>query len=198
MAEPSKGRVIVIEACLSELAAARKLTSFGFEVTLLEGRKRVGGRVYKKDRRGNKVTTADLGGIALTGTLGNPPGLLALQLLYTLHKVRDQYPLYRADRMHVDDYTTVAGGPLLVVLVIGEATHKFELTAHTDAVTKLLQILEVFSRSLDAMTPPPIHIDMPLTQGINVPKLIRSALIPTPMMLWVLQEMTNILAKTVG
>ncbi|WMV50462.1 hypothetical protein MTR67_043847 [Solanum verrucosum] len=91
--------------------------SFGFEVTLLDRRKHVGGRLYKKDRRGNKVTIADLGGIVLTGTLGNPPGLLALQLSYTLHK-----------------YITVAGGPLLLALVIGEATHKFELTAPTDAV----------------------------------------------------------------
>uniref|UniRef100_M1E0T3 Uncharacterized protein n=1 Tax=Solanum tuberosum TaxID=4113 RepID=M1E0T3_SOLTU len=40
--------------------------SFAFEVMLLEGQKRVGGRVYKKDKRGNKVTTADLGGIVLT------------------------------------------------------------------------------------------------------------------------------------
>ncbi|WMV48809.1 hypothetical protein MTR67_042194 [Solanum verrucosum] len=68
-AEPSKGRVIVIGARLTGLAAARKLMSFGFEVTVFEGRKRVGGRVYKKDGRGNKVTTADLGGIVLTGRL---------------------------------------------------------------------------------------------------------------------------------
>jgi len=84
--EPSKGRVIFIGACLAGLAAARKLMSFAFEVMLLEGQKRVGGRVYKKDKRGNKVTTADLGGIVLTGTLGNLPGLLSLQLSYTLHK----------------------------------------------------------------------------------------------------------------
>ncbi|KAG5581438.1 hypothetical protein H5410_052065 [Solanum commersonii] len=88
-AEPSKGRVIVIGARLAGLAAARKLMSFGFEVTVFEGRKRVGGRVYKKDGRGNKVTTADLGGIVLTGTLGNPPGLFVRQLSYTLHKVRE-------------------------------------------------------------------------------------------------------------
>ncbi|WMV50457.1 hypothetical protein MTR67_043842 [Solanum verrucosum] len=105
-AKPSKGKVIFIGARLDGLAAARKLMSFGFEVTLLEGRKRVGGRVYKKDKRGNKVKTADLGGIVLTG-------------------------IYE-------------------------------------------------------------------TQGINVPQPIRSALVPTPMMLWVRQEMIDILAETVG
>ncbi|KAH0721921.1 hypothetical protein KY289_004965 [Solanum tuberosum] len=63
-AEPSKGRVIVIGAHFAGLAAARKLMSFGFEVTVFEGRKRV-------------------------GTLGNPPGLFVRQLSYTLHKVRE-------------------------------------------------------------------------------------------------------------
>ncbi|KAH0723857.1 hypothetical protein KY290_005229 [Solanum tuberosum] len=163
-AEPSKGIVIFIGARLAGLAAARKLMSFAFEVMLLEGQKRVGGRVYKKDKRGNKVTTADLGGIVLTGTLGNLPGLLSLQLSYTLH-----------------NYTTVAGWPLLLALVTGEVAHKFELTAPTDAVIKLLQILEGIYE----------------TQGINVPQPIRSALVPTPMMLWVHQEMTDILAETV-
>ncbi|KAH0722574.1 hypothetical protein KY290_005226 [Solanum tuberosum] len=118
-AEPSNGRVIVIGARLVGVAAARKLTSFGFEVTLLEGRKHVGGWVYKKDRKGNKVTTADLGGIALTGTLGNPPGLFALQLSYTLHKVRDQYPLYRADGKIVDEYLDYKEELHSVILVVG-------------------------------------------------------------------------------
>ncbi|KAG5580842.1 hypothetical protein H5410_051469 [Solanum commersonii] len=127
-AEPSKGRVIFIGARLAGLAAARKLMSFGFE-----------------------VRTADLGGIVLTGTLGNPPGLLSLQLSYTLH-----------------NYTTIVGRPLLLALVTGEVAHKFELTAPTDAVIQLLQILEGIYE----------------TQGINVPQPIRSALVPITMMLW--------------
>ncbi|WMV31628.1 hypothetical protein MTR67_025013 [Solanum verrucosum] len=102
---PSKGRVIVIGAGLAGLAAARQLMLFGFEVIVLEGRKRAGGRVYtKKMEGGNKVATADLGGSVLTGTLGNPLGLLARQLSYTLHTVRDQCPLYRADGKPVDEY----------------------------------------------------------------------------------------------
>ncbi|KAH0755204.1 hypothetical protein KY290_025474 [Solanum tuberosum] len=85
--EPSKGREIVIGPGLAGLATARQLMLFGFEVTVLEGQKRAGRRVYtKKMERGNKVATADLGGSVLTGTLGNPLGLLGRQLLYTLHK----------------------------------------------------------------------------------------------------------------
>ncbi|KAJ8542295.1 hypothetical protein K7X08_017161 [Anisodus acutangulus] len=102
-AEPSKGRVIIIGAGLAGLAAARQLMLFGFKVTVLEGRKRAGGRVYTKKMEGrNKVAEADLGGSVLTGTLGNPLGLLARQLSYTLHKVRDECPLYRADGKPVD------------------------------------------------------------------------------------------------
>ncbi|OIT08256.1 PREDICTED: protein FLOWERING LOCUS D-like [Nicotiana attenuata] len=102
-AEPSKGSVMIIGAGLAGLAAARQLMLFGFKVTVLEGRKRAGGRVYtKKMEGGNKVAAADLGGSVLTGTLGNPLGLLARQLSYTLHKVRDKCPLYRVDGKPVD------------------------------------------------------------------------------------------------
>lgn len=39
-------------------------------------------------------------------------------------------------------YATVAGGPLLIALVAGEAAHKFESMPPTDAVTQVLQILK--------------------------------------------------------
>ena len=58
----------------------------------------------KKMEGGNKVAAADLGGSVLIGTLGNPLGLLARQLSYTHHKVRDQCPLHRADGKPVDEY----------------------------------------------------------------------------------------------
>lgn len=101
--EPSKGSVIIIGAGLAGLAAARQLMRFGFKVTVLEGRKRAGGRVYTKKMEGaNRTAAADLGGSVLTGTLGNPLGILARQLSYPLHKVRDKCPLYRVDGSPVD------------------------------------------------------------------------------------------------
>ncbi|KAD2804794.1 hypothetical protein E3N88_38171 [Mikania micrantha] len=104
VAEPStKSNVIVIGAGLSGLAAARQLMSFGYKVTVLEGRKRPGGRVYtKKMEGGNRVAAADLGGSVLTGTHGNPLGILARQLSYPLHKIRDKCPLYRLDGQPVE------------------------------------------------------------------------------------------------
>ncbi|XP_075670825.1 protein FLOWERING LOCUS D [Castanea sativa] len=103
-AEPSKANVIVIGAGLAGLAAARQLMRFGYKVTVLEGRKRAGGRVYtKKMEGGNRVcAAADLGGSVLTGTLGNPLGIMARQLGYQLHKVRDKCPLYSLDGSPVD------------------------------------------------------------------------------------------------
>ncbi|KAG9136614.1 hypothetical protein Leryth_020279 [Lithospermum erythrorhizon] len=101
--ESSKQRVIVVGAGLAGLAAARQLMSFGFKVTVLEGRKRAGGRVYTKKMEGSsKTAAADLGGSILTGTLGNPLGILARQLSCTLHKIRDKCPLYRPDGKPVD------------------------------------------------------------------------------------------------
>ncbi|KAK4713405.1 hypothetical protein R3W88_019312 [Solanum pinnatisectum] len=50
--EPSKGRAIFIGAGLLGLVATMQLMLFGFEVIVLEGRKRAGGRVCtKKDGR---------------------------------------------------------------------------------------------------------------------------------------------------
>ncbi|XP_038711213.1 protein FLOWERING LOCUS D-like isoform X1 [Tripterygium wilfordii] len=105
-AEPSKPSIVIIGAGLSGLAAARQLMRLGFKVTVLEGRKRAGGRVYTKRMEGgggNKVSAAaDLGGSVLTGTLGNPLGILARQLGHSLHKVRDKCPLYQMDGKPVD------------------------------------------------------------------------------------------------
>ncbi|GAB4836410.1 hypothetical protein Ancab_001322 [Ancistrocladus abbreviatus] len=102
-AEPSKSGIIIIGAGLAGLAAARQLMRFGFKVTVLEGRKRAGGRVYTKKMEGaNRSAWADLGGSVLTGTLGNPLGILARQLCNPLHKVRDKCPLYRVDGSPVD------------------------------------------------------------------------------------------------
>ncbi|KAJ4978949.1 hypothetical protein NE237_009729 [Protea cynaroides] len=102
-AETTKPNVIVVGAGLAGLAAARQLMAFGFKVVVLEGRKRAGGRVYTKKMEGaNRSAFADLGGSVLTGTLGNPLGILARQLSYPLHKVRDKCPLYSTDGKPVD------------------------------------------------------------------------------------------------
>ncbi|KAJ6317442.1 hypothetical protein OIU76_013059 [Salix suchowensis] len=104
--EYTKSNVIIVGAGLAGLSAARQLMRLGFKVTVLEGRKRAGGRVYTKKMEGgdgNRVSAlVDLGGSVLTGTLGNPLGILARQLGHSMHKVRDKCPLYSVDGKPVD------------------------------------------------------------------------------------------------
>ncbi|KAF8411443.1 hypothetical protein HHK36_003993 [Tetracentron sinense] len=90
-----RANVIIVGSGLAGLAAARHLISFGFKVVILEGRNRPGGRVLTRKMIGEGVVAAaDLGGSILTGINGNPLGVLARQLGYPLHKVRDICPLY--------------------------------------------------------------------------------------------------------
>ncbi|KAM0846289.1 hypothetical protein ACQ4PT_055774 [Festuca glaucescens] len=102
--EPTRpNTVIVVGAGLAGLAAARHLLASGFKVVVLEGRKRSGGRVYtKKMEGGGRSAAADLGGSVLTGTFGNPLGIVAKQLGLPMHKIRDKCPLYRSDGSPVD------------------------------------------------------------------------------------------------
>ncbi|KAK4353611.1 hypothetical protein RND71_025805 [Anisodus tanguticus] len=52
-----------------------------------------------------------------------------------------ELPQRKLDAIKRLGYATVAGGPLLLALVAGEAAHKFEIMPPIDAVTKVLQIL---------------------------------------------------------
>ncbi|KAI3957325.1 hypothetical protein MKW98_003046 [Papaver atlanticum] len=54
-------------------------------------------------------------------------------------------------------YATVAGGPLLIALVAGEAAHKFESMPPTDAVSHVLQILKGIYEPQGIDVPEPIQ-----------------------------------------
>lgn len=88
------GRVIVIGAGISGLAAAQQLQQFGMEVVVLEARDRVGGRIATF-RKGNYV--ADLGAMVVTGLGGNPITVLSKQINIELHKIRQKCPLYESN-----------------------------------------------------------------------------------------------------
>lgn len=68
------GPVIVIGAGLAGLAAARALADAGREVTVIEGRDRIGGRAHTVPFAGG---VADLGASWIHGTAGNPMTALA-------------------------------------------------------------------------------------------------------------------------
>lgn len=68
------GAVIVIGAGFAGLAAARALAAAGREVTVVEGRDRIGGRAHTVPFAGG---VADLGASWIHGTAGNPMAALA-------------------------------------------------------------------------------------------------------------------------
>ncbi|KAL5213050.1 hypothetical protein ABZP36_023897 [Zizania latifolia] len=100
--------ILIVGAGFAGLAAARHLMSLGFKVAIVEGRLRPGGRVFTKSMRSTAAehpdiaAAADLGGSVLTGINGNPLGVIARQLGFPLHKVRDKCPLYLPDGRPVD------------------------------------------------------------------------------------------------
>ena len=74
-AAPGTGRVIVVGAGISGLAAARELERNGHAVTVLEARERIGGRIHTS--RAWKDAPMDLGASWIHETEGNPLTALA-------------------------------------------------------------------------------------------------------------------------
>lgn len=88
------GKVIVIGAGISGLAAAQQLQQFGMEVLVLEARDRVGGRIATF-RKSSYV--ADLGAMVVTGLGGNPITVLSKQIKMELHKIKQKCPLFESN-----------------------------------------------------------------------------------------------------
>jgi monoamine oxidase len=73
-ARPAGARVTVVGAGAAGLACARVLLDSGFEVTVIEGRERIGGRVWTEEIGG---VPAEMGASWIHGQRGNPLTALA-------------------------------------------------------------------------------------------------------------------------
>ena len=91
-------RVIVVGAGMSGLVAARLLHDSGFDVTVLEARDRLGGRVWTDARIGAPV---DLGGSWVHGVEGNP-------LTLWCDKLGVRLISSEADRLIIDERASAA------------------------------------------------------------------------------------------
>lgn len=83
VAKSSKANILIIGAGIAGLAAARQLKSSGFQVTVLEARNRIGGRIYTDRTLGLPI---DLGASWIHGINKNPIGKLAADFKITIEK----------------------------------------------------------------------------------------------------------------
>lgn len=92
VAKSSKGNILIIGAGIAGLAAARQLKSSGFQVTVLEGRNRIGGRIYTDRNLGLPI---DLGASWIHGINKNPIGKLAQDFKINIQKTNyDNIQIY--------------------------------------------------------------------------------------------------------
>ncbi len=99
---PQRGRVVVIGAGMAGLGAARMLVRGGYQVTVLEGRNRVGGRLFTDRSLGVPM---DLGANWIEGSRGNPITALAreFQVRTKVDDGQDSWLVYRDGRELDDD-----------------------------------------------------------------------------------------------
>ncbi|XAR61683.1 Spermine oxidase [Bertholletia excelsa] len=139
----SRKKVIVIGAGPAGLTAARHLQRQGFLVTVLEGRSRIGGRVYTD--RSSLSVPVDLGASIITGVEADvaterrpdPSSLICAQLGLELTVLNSDCPLYdivTGQKVPADldealeaEYNTLLDDMLLVVAQKGERAMKMSL-----------------------------------------------------------------------
>lgn len=82
-------------------AASLQLSRWGYKVTLIEARDRLGGRVFGKEFASN-LNPVDLGAMVITGEYGNPIKTICRQQQTPLHVLGDQCPIFSPSGNQLD------------------------------------------------------------------------------------------------
>ncbi|XP_072175827.1 lysine-specific histone demethylase 2-like [Diadema setosum] len=97
-----KGKLLVIGAGAAGLAAARHLTNLGCDVTVLEARDRIGGRVWDDDSLG---TCVGKGAQIVNGCINNPIALMCEQGGFKMRKMHERCDLLTVGGAVTDTHT---------------------------------------------------------------------------------------------
>jgi monoamine oxidase len=119
---PAGNRIIVIGAGLAGLAASRQLTSLGYQVVVIEGRDRTGGRIHTSQLW--KDCPIDLGATWIHGIKGNPLSILArdakARMLSTSYDDSSAYHT-NGTKFSADDERAVQGISQRIATIIRKA-----------------------------------------------------------------------------
>ncbi len=158
VAQPENGRtVIVIGAGIAGLAAANTLKAKGYEVTILEARQRIGGRIWTE--RSLEGIPLDMGASWIHGITGNPIMQIAqANQIATLATDYDNNILYNFQGKQIDEQQQAQWGELFTLMMRGventrktyEAEDKDDISLGS-AIARQLQKLSLSNQDRQAL-----------------------------------------------
>ncbi|VDL75271.1 unnamed protein product [Nippostrongylus brasiliensis] len=144
-------RVVIIGAGAAGIAALKQLHFFGFDVVLLEGRKRLGGRVHTYHQKDSNLV-ADLGAMVVTGINGNPIVTMMRQTQCTPIRIAPDCPIYdeygklvdqRKDELVAEAFKKIGDTASYIAHTLNVTEVNGKTLSLADAYNNILEMLEL-------------------------------------------------------